>query len=220
MTTSGVTAYSMTARDFITAALEDTGVIPLGRTPKAKELEACLVRFNLMLKSLSVRANLWREATTTVTIPAGTGSYTLNAAVQDVTAVRHALTSTNARMLRRWERDEYRSLPNRAQAGNPSIFHIERTTSGLTLKVWPVPAANISAQVDYIRAAEAITDASETVDFREEFAEAIMVMLARRCCGIFGVEPTAEMIAREQVLERQMLDADRPESYYFEADCA
>lgn len=220
MTTSGVTSFELTARDLVQAALEDNGIIPLGEDMEAEELAACIVRLNLMLKSWSMRANLWREASSTVTITGGTGSLALAAGVQDVVNARHVVSATYSRPLAPWTRDEYRSLPNRASVGNPSAFYVERAISGLTLKVWPVPAANISVEIDYDRAAEVVTDAGQTVDFRAELLEVVQTNLALRCAGIFGAALSPELVARAQRLEREMFDADRPDSYFLEADCA
>jgi hypothetical protein len=219
MTTSGVTAFDLTARDIVTTALEENGIIRLGRDPKAAELDACIRRLNGMLKSWSLRANLWREDSAEYTIPGGTGSIALEDDVQEVINVRFLQSATNSRPLYRWEQEQYRSLPNRASVGNPTAYAIERTIAGLTLKVWPVPADDIDVEVDYIRAAEIITNAGQTVDFRAEFQEAIYSNLAVRCAGIFGVEPSAELVARARELEGLVLDYDRPSSYFLESDC-
>lgn len=219
MTTSGVTALEMTARDIVKAALQENGIIRVGREPRAAEQDACITRLNGMLKSWSLRANLWREETAEYTIPGGTGSVALGDDVQDVANVRFLQSATNARSLARWEREEYRVLPNRASVGNPTAYSLERTIASLTLKVWPVPATDIDVEVDYIRAAEVVTNAGQTVDFRAEFQEAIYANLAVRCAGIFGVEPGAELVTRAARLEGSVFDYDRPDSYYFESDC-
>jgi len=90
----------------------------------------------------------------------------------------------------------------------------------LTLYVWPVPAANITLEIDYQRAVEIVTDGGETLDIRPEFTESVQANLALRCFGIFQQGPVSpELVMRAQKLEREMLDADRPGSYFLESDC-
>lgn len=219
MSTSGVTDFRPTVRDFITGALHDNAIVPLSEQPEASEFEACTRRLNMMLKSWSVRANLWREATATVTIPAGTGQVALSPDVQEVIAVRHAVTASYNRPLAMWTRDQFNILPNPMASGSPSAVYVERGVNGLTLKVWSVPATDIDVVVDYIRAVEIATDGTQTLDFREEFAEAVQTNLALRCCPIFEKQPHPELVARAQRLEAEMLDADRPASYFMESGC-
>ncbi|MES2904823.1 MAG: hypothetical protein V4696_11615, partial [Pseudomonadota bacterium] len=154
MTTSGVTAWSLTARDIITAALQENAIIGLGRTPTAAESEACMVRLNGMLKSWMPGA--FHETTGTVTITGGDASGTLAAGIKRIINARLELTSTE-RQLHEWSRDDYLSLPNKAAVGDPTIFYQARQLAGLTLYVWPVPAANKTLHIDYERVPETVT---------------------------------------------------------------
>ncbi len=213
MTTSGVTAWSLTARDLITAALQENAIVGLGREPTSAEMTACLLRLNGMLKSWMPGA--FHETTGTVTITGGDASGVLAAGIKRIINARLELTSTE-RQLHEWNRDDYLSLPNKASVGDPTIFYQARQLAGITLYIWPVPATNKTLHIDYERVPETVTDLNQTVDFPEEYHEALYANLALRCAGLFGVEPGGELIARAQRLEREMLDAERPESYTFE----
>jgi hypothetical protein len=217
MTTSGVTAWSMTAREHIVAALRDARVIGSGAEPTADELDDSLVRFNGLLKSWSAKANLFRNAELSVTTIGGTASVTLNAAVRDVSAVRHVLSATSHRPLSPWNRTEYFSLPNRTTAGNPSAYYLDRQRDAAVLYLWPVPATAQTLKLDYSRKAETITDASETVDIPEEWQEAVWKNLAVECAEMFGATLSPRYLAKAEMLYQQFLDSDRPDSYYFEA---
>ncbi len=217
MPTSGVTAWSLTARDIITAALQENAIVGLGRTPTAAESAACLVRLNGMLKSWLPGS--YHETTGTVTVTGGDASGTLAAGIRRIITARLELTSTE-RQLGEWNRDQYLSLPNKAAVGDPTIFYQSRQLAGVTLYVWPVPSANKTLHIDYERVPETVTDLSETVDFPERYQEALYANLAMRCSGIFGVALNPELVARAQRLEREMLDSERPDSYIFEAACA
>ena len=69
MATSGVTAWSLTARDIITTALvNELAVIPIGEDPEAQEATIVLSNLNYLMKSATNGSHL--ETLGTVTIPA------------------------------------------------------------------------------------------------------------------------------------------------------
>lgn len=214
MTTSGITAFSNTARDFVTQALLENAIISIGEEPDADELNACLFRFNAMLKSWSGRGLTWKQETITQAGTAATATITLPAYVREVNGCRYIESATNERQMARWERDEYNSYPNKASAGTPTIYYVDRDTGAITLYVWPVPPATFSLKLDIDRVIETITDASETLDIPEEWADCVMANLAMRCCNLFGEQPSQELAERAQRLEREMFDAWRPASYF------
>ena len=214
MTTSGTTAFSNTARDIVHAALDENGIIGLGETPDADQLAACILRLNAMLKSWQMQGMTWKEETITASGTADVASITLPVYVRGVSGVRYVESATNERALGRWERDEYKTLPNKAAVGTPSIFYVNSATGGSTITVWPVPSAAFTLALDIDRAIDTVTNASETLDIPEELTETVYAVLAVRCCAIFQKEPMAELVSRAQTLERQMFDAYRPASYF------
>lgn len=214
MPTSGTTAWSLTARDIITAALEENNVIPLGRDPKAKELDACILRLNGLLKSWAV--GMHQEALADVAVVADAASVALDAEVESILSLRLVTSATSERPLVRIPRDRYLELPNKAQSGTPTMFYESQATDGVTIYLWPVPTTDTTLKANYLRKPETVTNASETVDFPQRWQEALFTNLAMRCAGIFGIQPGPELITRAQRLEREMLDADRPESYFME----
>jgi hypothetical protein len=212
MPTSGVTAWSMTARDIITAALDENAILPLGEEMEAAEATKCMIRLNALLKSWRIGGHL--EATGTVTVLADTASGELDGDIQAVLTARLVESATNERPLARFERDEYFMLPNKTASGTPSIFYADQQRDAPVLYVWPVPTANATLKITYLRKPDTVTGLSETVDIPEEYQEALYSNLAVRCCGIFGIEPKAELVARAQRLEREMFDNSRPASYF------
>jgi hypothetical protein len=224
MSTSGVTAWSLTARDIVTQAMIELGALASGQEPEAAELNDCLVRLNGMLKSWQGKANLFREATGEVEIPAGSASGVLPAGIRDISSVRQVMSATYERQLAPWQRSQYLSLPNKAASGNPTAYYLSRQAGGSVMHVWPVPANDITLKIDYSRVAETVTDASQTLDIMEEWQEAVYLGLAARIAGMFGtirIDPNTVMDVKQRAeqLYQQLLDSDRPDSYFFEADC-
>lgn len=216
MTTSGVTAWEMTARDHITAALRDARVLASGDEPTADELSDCVVRLNGLLKSWSIKGNLFRDDSVTATVTAGNPSVTLSAEVRDVSGARVVLSATNERPLFQWTRAQYLMLPNKAAVGSPTIYYLGKTVGAPELSVWPVPATNVTLKLDYSRVADTVTDASQTLDIPSEWQEAVWKNLAVECAELFGAQLSERYTMRAMQLYQQFLDSDRPDYYAFE----
>lgn len=63
MATSGETSYSVTARDIVKTALQESAIVGLNKEPTANELSACIGRLNGMLKSWQTKGVLWKQET-------------------------------------------------------------------------------------------------------------------------------------------------------------
>lgn len=214
MTTSGITSYSRTARDIITDALTDNGIVGVGEEPEAAEMTACMSRLNNMLKSWQSRGVLWKQETITVTGTALTAAITLPDYVRGVNGARYIDSAVNARQMTRWERDEYMSLPNKIAYGTPSVYYVDRNASDIVLYVWQVPRIGFTLSLDIDRAMDTVTNVTQTVDVPDELLETVMMNLALRCCGIFQANPSPLLAMRAPQLETELFDNWRPASYY------
>lgn len=223
MTTSGITSWPLTAGEIVAQAAYELGAYSSGETLSGEDMEDGLVRLNAMLNYWSGEGNLYRQATGTLTIPAGTGAGTLPDDVVTVGSVRHVVSSTYNRQLVPWERAQFYSLPNRASVGNPSIYYVGKTLSGLTINVWAVPSTDITLELDYGRAVETVTDIAETLDIPQDWQEAAIQGLASRMANMFGSTKTdpstvGRIDAKAGALYQRLLDRDRPDAYHFEPD--
>jgi hypothetical protein len=223
MTTSGTYDWPMTAEQTITQALVDLGALNSGDAPETQETADALVRLNAMLHSWGVRGNLYRDQSGTVVITGGEGGATLPQEVRQINSARYVQSATNHRVLTQWNRDDFYSLPNRSQAGNPVAYYLKRGRDAPEIYVWPVPAADITLELDYGAAPETITDASQTVDIPQEWQEATILGLASRCASMFGttrIDPATVQRIDDRAAQayQLLLDSDRPDSYYFEPD--
>jgi len=213
MTTSGITAWSLTARDVVQQAMAQLGVTDLGEDPDASELTYALFQLNGLIKSW--QGGLHLETTGTVTIPAASPSGELAADVQEIISARHS--GTFERQLQRFGRDDYMILPNKAAIGEPTAFYVSNQRDATVMYVWPVPSAQTVLTIDYRRKPETITSASETVDFPEEYHETLIANLAVRLMGRFGDGinqlTVSELTQRAERLRVLMEDQERPASY-------
>lgn len=213
MATSGTTAWSLTARDIINTALMENAIISPDEQPTADEARVCLIRLNALLKSWHVGLYLEEERTQVIT--AGSKSVVLDGDIETVVGARLVQSATNERPLARWERDDYLSLPNKASRGTPSVFYASEGAEQTTLYVWPVPVGSITLKLDCLRKPETITDLGQTVDFPQRYQEALYAVLAVRCAGIFGAQPSQELVVRSERLRIEVEDAERPSAYTF-----
>lgn len=213
MATSGTTAFSLTARDHITTAMEEGKILALGEEPTGAELDACMRRFNGMLKTWQARGVLWKQETIDQAITANTATASLATGIRGVNAARYVESATNERQMVRFERDEYKRLPNKSASGVSTVYYVDRGATGLVISVWPVPTVNATLKLDIDMSMDTITDGAETIDVPEEWAETLYSNLAVRIAGVFDAELMPELVNRAQTSEREMFDSYRPASY-------
>lgn len=217
------TVWTLTAGDIVTQAMKEIGAIASGEDPTVDEMADGITRLNAMLNTWAGENHLYREGEGTLTILGGVGAGTLPDDVRAVNGVRHIVTATNSRPLNHWNRDEFYVLPNRATVGNPTAYYTRKTTSGIELHIWPVPAADVDLELDYGRAPNTVEDEDDTVDVPQDWQETVMFGLASRLISMFGttrVDPgTVQRIdGRASELFQRLLDRDRPDSIYLYAN--
>jgi hypothetical protein len=215
--------YGFTAAQLMLSAAYELGAIGMGDTLEDSEENEMLKRLNSMLAQWSVDANLFRETSATITISGGAGAATLPRDVRDVRSVRVIQSATYKRALAPWNRDQYFQIPNRSTAGAPLAFYYSQQTDGDQLYVWPIPADDTDFELDYSRSFFFVEDTGQTLDIPPEWHEAALYGLAARCSNLFGttrLDPSTVMRVDAQSREtyQKLLDADRPDSYYFEYD--
>ena len=222
MPTSSNPDWTQTVGQLCLSAALELGALGMGDTLEASEELEMITRLNSMLAKWSVDANLFREATATITILGGTGAATLPSDVRDIRSVRHIQSSTLKRQLAAWNRDEFYALPNRAQSGqNPVAFYYSQQIGGDQLYVWPVPSADTDLEIDYSRTFYFAEGPEQEVDLPPEWHEAVLYGLAARCANIFGTADPAKVVridTQAKASYERLLDSDRPDSYRFEYD--
>ena len=215
--------WTQTAGELCLSAAMELGAVGLGETLDSAEIAEMLTRLNSMLGVWSVDANLWREALATISLAAGTAAATLPADVRDIRAAWFIESADYKRQLAQWNRDEYLSLPNRAQTGLPTVFYYSQQIGGDQIYLWPVPEADCTLELDYSRQFYFIEAPEQELDMPPEWHQAALYGLASRSAGIFGttrLDPQAvarcDMQARASY--QKLLDADRPDYYRFTYD--
>lgn len=211
------TSFTMTARDMVTQAMREIGVIASGEQPTADELSDGIVRLNSMLKAWAAKGlNLWRDTQGSIDFAAGVSS----AIVPDALSIGGARLVQGAceRLMTLWQADEYEAVPNKAQRGTPITYTVIQSATGISLQLWPVPDQACTVRYSYARITLDVVEPSDPVDVPQMFQEAVWKSLAVKLAPTFGkarADPqTVQMVAADAaILERDMLDYDRPASY-------
>lgn len=175
---------------------------------------------NYMLKSWqSQGCNLWRLSDETVTFPSDTKSVVLDPRVLDVMEARYVGSATYQRSLLRVEWGDYRILPNKDAEGTPTQFTLNKQRDEITMTLWPVNTEETIIAFSGARVIEDVNDLDEEVDVPQEWIETVWTCLAERMIPYWNTDalsPTvaARVTARAQALYTQLLDFDRPGSYF------
>lgn len=211
------TSFEMTARDMVVQAMREIGVIASGEQPTADEIADGILRLNSMLKAWGAKGlNLWRDTEDTIDFAAGVSSALLPGALS-VSSAR-LVQNGSQRLLALWQPDEFAVLPNKDQRGTPIVFLLRQDVGGVSMQLWPVPAEAVTVAYNYGRITADVVQPSDPVDVPQMFQETVWKCLAVKLAPTFGKarsDPqTVQMVAADAaILERDMLDWDRPASY-------
>lgn len=212
--------FSQTARDLVTGAMQDLGVVGLSEAIEAEELDYGLAQLDLLLKGLAAEGvTPWSSEETTVAFASGTSEVTLSPRPLDVLEARLQVSSTYDRPLTRWSNGEYDEIPNKSQAGEPLAYEILHTTSDVKMRVWPVPNTAMTIAYSYHRVLEDIA-AGDAPDVPQMWLDALRALLRARMTAFMPQGMPTWVIFEAQEKKRILLDYDRPESYMIEPDRA
>lgn len=223
MAVSGVNTTLDTVRQVITDALAEIGVGGVGQSPDPNDLEIGRRRLNWMLKNWQNDGlNLWRDDEITIPWPAYTVEGDLDQQYLDLTEVRVDAGNGFERPLSRMEASDYANYPLKLQTGaTPFQYVVERNTTVLTLKLWPVPDVDVTLYASGNRVIYDVVTLDENVDVPQQYTNTVMLCLAKALIAPFGKasDPNAALTAAEaDKAYKRMLADDRPASYFMGAD--
>ena len=228
MATSGTSSYQLTRDQILNAAIRKLGVVAEGQTLTAQNLADGQVALNSTIAELrSVGMPLWARGEytftpTTSTYTIGTG-YTLNtpAPIKLLQAV--VTSSGNTKIDMDIEaRDDFLILPSNS-SGSPLKVNYRPGINTGTLSFWPTPQSTNTDTVTlvYQRPYEYFTAATETLDFPEEWYNAIIYKVAVLLAPEWGIPlPDRQMLQSEakQYKDSAMEVGTEDGSFFFAPD--
>lgn len=183
MATSGTYAFNLDIGDIIEEAYERIDMEARSgydyRTAR-RSLDL------LMLEWQNRGLNLWAVKNASETLVAGTSAYTLSAEKVDIieavirTDAGSATSQTDIHM-NRMSISSYARQTNKLQTGKPIQYWLERSSSGITVNVWPVPDSAETYVLNYYymsRIEDSGKPASNTIDVPARHIPALISGLA------------------------------------------
>jgi hypothetical protein len=182
MTVGATTSFEQSRDDLIADALENVGAIGAGESRNANNgtlFDSAARVLNRLVKSIDKDGQrLWRIVRRTTTTTAADADFTLASDVLDVDEpmrYTRAGETAPAGYIRPMSRDEYMEIGDRAQAGIPSRFFVERTLTAKTVYLWPVPDTT-GDTIEYAVATRTadFTSGADTPDFPAEWTSCLV----------------------------------------------
>lgn len=194
MTTSSRYYYQLTRDEIATAALRKLGVIAEGQTPSAQNLADAQVALNSTIAELRSKGMpLWARSEYTFTPT--TNSYTIGEGMTLNTPfpVRllqaYRLDSSNAKVpMEIVAREDFNILPRNSN-GIPIKVNYQPFINYGTISIWPTPDSTKTATITlvYQRPFQYFTTGTETMDFPEEWYNAIIYKTAVLLAPEWGI---------------------------------
>lgn len=204
MATSSTYEYQLTRNQIIESALRKLGVLAEGQTPSTQNYSDGMMALNAVIAQLrAVGMPLWARSEYTFTPT--TGTYTIGTGMTlntpfPVKLLQAFRTETNAKIpLEVMAREDFNILPT-TNTGSPIKVNYQPFVNYGTVSFWPVPTSTNTATVTlvYQRPYQYFTTSTETMDFPEEWYNAIIYNLAVRLAPEWGVPlPDRQMLMQE-----------------------
>lgn len=174
MATSGSTDFDLDVAEIIEEAYERCGL----EVRTGYDIRTARRSMNLMFADWANRGlNLWTVKQATLSLTAGTATYTLEASYTDLLEVSLRRSGTDFE-LSRMSRGEYLGLPNKTTQGRPSqYFYNRQTIPEITL--WATPDSSSDTLIYYyVKRIEDVDAFTNTTDAPFRFLPCIVAGLA------------------------------------------
>ena len=173
----------------IRKALRDAGRLQIGDDPPPETLSDCLGRLGDLINTWQTQGlKLWLNAVRTLTLTAGTASYTLGPSGLTVTAKPlrvvggwYVGSAGDRRPLTPLSHEGYRGLGNLSSSGSVNSYFVDKQQLNLVVKLWQVPDAAAALGTVELLCQEAATtpiELTDTVAFPAEWYLALRWALA------------------------------------------
>lgn len=234
MTTSGVTTFNLSRDSIINAALRKLAVVSKGQTPEPQDTTNATEALNVMLKAFASKGMpLWAIKEFTFS-PTATRTYSIGvgqtlatpAPLKVIQAYITDLTGINSIPLNVQTHYNFNLVqPQTTSTGTPVNLWYEPLNQTGNIHIWPFPdaysIANRQITITYQRPFEDMVNASDTVDFPQNWLEAVIYGLAWRLAPEYGVPLNDRTTLRQESqyhLDEALSFGSEEGSMYFQVD--
>jgi hypothetical protein len=206
----------MTPRDLINLALKQAGVLGVGQTSQAEDINDAFTILNMMVSQWNKRRWLIFRLVDLAFIANGSGSYTigpagnfvsprpdrLEAAFIRINGVDYPLTVLQSR-------EDYNRIPIKTIAGTTHSVFYDPTFPVGTLYTYPVANAGYELHLTVKMQITKFANLSEEINLPEEYQEAILYNLIPRLWTLFQMTPNASLFRTTAALAASALNTIR-----------
>lgn len=206
MTSSGAITFEPTTSEFITWGFNILGVAQEGEALTPMMYQNGLRALNGLIQTLSAFPHLWTATEGSVALVADTPSYVVSPRALRILECRYRLNGIDVPMTM-FSRQEYFDQPNKTTSPSiPVNFYFDPQVETGTLYLWPCPSATTASQYTihytYLKFIEIQDATNQTLDFPQQWAEAIAFNIARRLMTQYPVnDPNLANEVRAQAAE-------------------
>lgn len=185
MTTSGTILYEPTTTSIITAAFNCLGVAQEGEALTPLMYQNGLAALNGLIQTWSAEPHLWTATEGSLTLVADQAAYTVSPRALRVLECRYRLDGIDVPM-GMFSRQEYYDQPNKTVSPSiPVNFYFDPKVETGTLYLWPAPSSQTvslgyTIHYTYVAFIDIMTATNQTLDFPQQWIEAITWNLAKR----------------------------------------
>lgn len=190
MTSSGTYSYSPSIGSLVLDAFDRIQLRPTALL--TEHLTRAQSETNLLLAQWSNKqVNLWKSELQTVTLVAGTESYTLPARTINILIAYISTTSDGTvidRVVTPISTVEYGSIPNKSLQAPPTVYWFNRQATPV-LYMWPVPDDTTTYTLKLqtaVQVQDAAMASGETPDIPYRFIDAFVAGLAHRLARVYA----------------------------------
>lgn len=203
------TTFQLNADQFVKGALQFTGVLGLGRTPKQEWLEDARTMFGTILKTLQTRGvTLTQAVPLTLALQQGVSSYPLPADIFDVsdtaTLQQVGASSSQETYTEPMVYSDYRIISDKTVTGPPTRFYVQKLAA-LTVFFWSVPDRSYTWFYQGIQLLPDITDGSTKPGLTQRWMGALQWRLAYWLSFPLNVQPGKRQELKEEADKQEAI---------------
>jgi len=224
MATSGTTTFSVTRNDIITSALRVIGVLELGAQPDAATIENASLVFNMLIKDwMTDGIKFWTTPEIILPLINGQTVYKIGSDSSNDLVTDRPLRLLNAFLRNNSvspaidipmtiiSEQEYDLLGSKYSTGTTNSVFLKPYTTYSELKVFLTPdsntATNYALHLTIQRPIQDVTAANQTLDFPQEWYQALRWGLASELAPEYGLDQKAALITQRAEQYKQRLAA-------------
>lgn len=209
-----------TARDLCTTALKNIGVLGVGQTPLAEDINDAFSALNRMISAWSrSRLLVYRTATASM-VGTGAQAYTVGSGGDFDMARPAKIVSAFVRLQGGGDnpvdyplmvirsREDYSAIVLKSMNSFPQAVYYDPEYPFGLLYVWPVPSSLYTIHISALQSLERFEDLSTDFNFPEEYEEALMLNLAVRLGPTYQIPAEPELKSQAKSARNMLAKAN------------